>query len=291
MITLARSSVSWQALVIAGPSDPLGSLYYLRDIKGWTETPPSSVDDVARGGVGSRVTPVTVGRRTVTVTGWCSSAAQRDALVAAFDDSTALDPGSLETADLTVTHAGRTLTADAQLTRADATPEAGWGVGYFGWAVQWTCPDPRLYGGRLTLTSPIGTPGTGVSSPNTSPLATPANPTGGRITVTNVGKAKAPAIYTLQGPITAPGIALNGGTDYQRLVQYEFPLAATERLVIDTAQGAAFLNGEWRGPLAGSARTSDLELRKGDNTVEALGQGDVGSPSITVSFRPAYWKG
>lgn len=266
--------------------------YYIQDVDGWLGPPDGTAESVPRStGHGSRVTFMRRGVRTVTISGLCASKSSRDSLFWALRAAMAIE--GMDTAELMGTVAGLTLTADAQLQRfrpVVSQSRAAWSRGMWAFDAQWLCPDPLLYGGRLTMTSPIGTLGTGLALPNTLPVAFPDNPTGGRVTVTNTGTAKTPAIYTLQGPMKAPGVSVNGGTQWQRAVQYEFDLQSTERLVIDTEQGAAFLNGEYRAPQSGSNRTADLRLRpQADNTVEALGEGQAGSPSISVSFRPAYW--
>ena len=290
-MTLTMTQVQWRNLTLAPKSAGL-SAYYLRDLTGWEETPPSSFDNVDRFPIGSLLTPIRAGRRTVTISGWCASQDSRDALLAQMRSSSALMTGEVGTEPLTVTHGGLTLSADAQLTQWQATPDVGWGTGYFSWALQWTCADPLRYGGWSTTQSFLALPGTGLALPTTLPATIPANPIGGLFNVTNDGNASAPAIYTLTGPLSAPGVLLNGGTSRQVLVQYDFALSDSDSLVINTSDGGAgYLNGVYRAPIAGSGLTSDLVLRPGDNSVQALGVASVGDPgsSITVTFRPAYW--
>lgn len=290
-MALSQSSVSWRGLTFAGPSQA-GS-YQLRDITGWEEWPAYSTQKVAVGsGHGNLVAPIRFDERVVTVTGWCISATARDALLVAFQSGLALGSDTTVTESLTVTHAGRTLSADARPVHLDTKPEAGWANGRFGWIAQWLCSDPLRYGPSVTQQSFLALPGTGLALPTTLPAAIPDNPVGGLFSVTNDGTADAPASFVLTGPLDQPGVLLNGGTAWQKLVQYGFSLPDGSSLVINTSDGGAgFVNGAYRSPMAGSNLTSDLVIRPGVNTVQALGVASTGSPgsSISVTFRPAYW--
>lgn len=283
MITLTATSVLWGDITINGPSQA-GS-FNLRDIKGWVETPGPSFEDASNYGVGSKVTPISYGRRTVTVTGWCQSAGLRDSLLRTLWASLAPKSKSTATELLSVTHGGDTLTADAQLTRVAALPEQGWGVGYFSFAVEWTCADPLRYGPWQSFTSDITGTSSGVTPPVTPPVVLAAAAPSGQFVLNNPGNADAPAVYTLNGPIVGPGVDVGG-----HRVTYGFDLAAGDALVLDTARGAAFLNAAYRAPASGSALLSELVLPSGYTTVQAIGDvGSGGTPWVTAVFRPAYW--
>jgi hypothetical protein len=137
--------------------------------------------------------------------------------------------------------------------------------------------------------SVLGQPGTGLALPNHLPATIPANPVGGAFTVTNTGSAWAPAVYTIKGPMSNPGVIVNGGTDKQQLMTFPLTVPTGQVFTIDTRKGAGFLNGAYRAPDTGSSLAKDLELAPGSNSVAALGTPGVGSPSITVAFRPASW--
>lgn len=285
---LTATSIVWRDLTMAAAT--AGADYCLRDLKGWDELPPYTSEDVpVSGRHGGLLTPIRFATRSVTVTGWSAKASTRDALVAALRRATAPGRDTMVTEPLAITHAGQVLTADAQVVAAAALPEIGWALGRFGWVVQWLCRDPFRYGPFQSVTSPLALPVTGLALPASLPNAFPAKPTGGAFTVNNTGTAPASAIYTLQGGITLPGVVVNGGTSNQRIVSYSFDLGSSDLLAIDTARGAAFLNGAYRAPVAGSALTKELELLPGINSIAAVGAPGAGSPTVSVTFRPAYW--
>lgn len=266
--------------------------FYLQGIEGWAST-EGSADDVALSGHGSLLTPVRVSARTVTVSGVCVSESLRDSLFwalrraagAGFNENTVTSP-------LVGEHAGFDLTADAQLVRWQATvAQSRWNRGVFGFDLEFKCPDPKLYGAHVSVSSFLTSPVTGLALPTSLPTAFPAKPVGGQFTTDNTGTALAPAVFTLQGQISSPGVVLNGGTQYQKIISFDSlsDLGVGDTLIIDTARGGSFLNGSYRAPVGGSALTIDMELRPGVNTVSAVGSPGSGSPSVSVVFRPAYW--
>ena len=284
--------VVWRDILL-GPRSS-GNLYCLRTLEGWEELPPYQTQKVSvGGGHGTLVAPIQFDERAVIVSGWCSERSARNQLVQTFMRAAAPSgSGALQTESLQVTHAGVTLSADARVVRASATAEAGWALGRFGWVVQWLCNDPRRYGQQVSQQSFLALPGAGLALPASLPAAFAANPVGGMFSVENVGTADAPARYVLTGPLANPGVMVNAGTVNQVAVQYALSLADGESLVIDTRDGGAgFLNGGYRSPASGSGLTSDLVIRPGLNSVQALGVASAGSPgsSISVTFRPAYW--
>lgn len=272
----------------------LSGPFYLQSVDGWASVDGSAEDAPAPGGHGSLVTPVSVRVRTVTVSGVCVSESLRDSLFwalrraagAGFNENTVTSP-------LVGDHAGIELTADAQLIRWQATVEQGrWPKGVFGFDIEFRCPDPKLYGASFSLSSPMPQAGAGLALPLALPAAFPDASPGGGFRVLNDGTALSDAIYTLTGPVSWPGVLLNSGTSYQQKVQYQLDLAVGDSLVINTAAGGAgLLNGEYRPPFGNSGLTSDLMIRPGENTVKALGTPGVSDPppSISVTFRPAYW--
>jgi hypothetical protein len=197
------------------------------------------------------------------------------------------------TSELSGEWAGEVLTADAQITRWQATQaQARWGRGVWAFDVEFMCRDPRLYGQTVSQQSFLALPGTGLALPTTLPAAIPANPVGGMFSVTNDGTADAPASYALTGPLATPGILLNAGTSSQVQVEWDLTLGDAELLTVDTRDGGAgFRSGGYVQPKQGSGLTSDLVIRPGLNSVQALGTASSGSPgsSISVTFRPAYW--
>lgn len=286
MTTAAALSVSWRGLTFGGGP---GTDFRVKDLQGWQELPAYSSDSVKYVGHGELLSPITLAARTVTLTGFVFSPSARDSLAQTINAAMVPLRNTMVTEPLAVTFAGQTLTADARPVRGGYADVTGWSLGRFGFALQWLCSDPLRYGAWESYLSVLGQPGTGLALPTTMPATIPANPVGGGLTVTNRGSAWAPAVYTIQGPVISPGVIVNAGSDLQQLMTFPLALGATDVLTIDTKKGAGFLNGGYRAPDAGVSLAKDLELAPGDNTVAALGAPGVGSPSITVGFRPASW--
>jgi len=278
--------ITWQGLTLASKADGASS-YHASDITGWEVTPQISFADVAIGGRGVAVTPGSMGPRVVTVTGWCYDSSRRDLLLASLWSNASPSVGVLETDALVVTHGGLTLQADAQLMKADATPEAGWAGGRFGFTLQWRCPDPMRYGAWTSVTAGIEAPVAGLVYPVTYPVTYPAQTPSGQLSVFNPGNAQAPALITLSGPLgNSPGVScVTSGAQ----VRFGFALAAGDVLVVDTAQGAAFLNGEFRSPLTASSLFDELRVPVGASTFQSLGDPTGSGASVSVAFRPAFW--
>lgn len=283
---LSPSWVEWRGLVIA-PLQDTSTPFHLSDITGWDETPSITFDDQRLpSGYGMAVTAGYSGPRIVTVTGWCNDQVLRNKLLAIFRGNTVPSVATLQTDTLSVTHGGLTLTADAQMLKADATAEVGWGLGRFGFTLQFRCPDPLRYGQALLVSAPITPAPGGVSYPLTYPVVYPAGSPSGALVLTNVGTSPAPVVFTVQGPVTGPGL-VNVTTGKQ--VTYGFDLVAGDVLTVDSRAGAAFLNGVYRAPLPGSARVGELVLPVGVSTVQAMGTAPSGTPSVSASYRPTYW--
>lgn len=282
-VTTSRVAFSWGGIEFstASPFKP-------RRVSGWDGPPDGDApDEPLAGRHGSRVTRITRRRRTVEIEGSCTTRGARDQLFQMLGDALSAGFGDGgETAPLVGSVAGRELTADAQLLRFQPTIETRpWGMGVWTWALQFICPDPLRYGPQVLYSAGISNSTSGITFPVTPPWVFPAAPLSGQMAVSNPGNTAAAAVFTLNGPLTAIGLDVAG----QR-VTYGFPLGIGDSLVIDTAQGGAFLNGEYRSPAPGSARTQQLMIPRGVSTVQALGSaGPGGTPWVTASFRPAYW--
>lgn len=268
--------------------------FYLQGVEGWADFTAEFTDTPVGGGHGSLLSAGRVGAKTITISGVCASAELQNALFWQLRRAAgAAMTESGVTSELVGDHAGYSLTADVQLARWQATIEqARWSKGVFGFDIEFRQPDPLFYGPWLSGTAVLPQPGAGLALPLSLPQAMPDSIPGGLFSVLNDGSALARAIYTMQGPITNPGVLLNSGTAYQRHVQYSRVLAEGETLVIDTSGGGSgLINGEYRPPNEDSGLAADLVLRPGANTVQALGVAGVSDPlpSISVAFRPAYW--
>lgn len=150
--------VHWNGLVFDGRGD---SGYKVTGLTGWDERPDVRHETQERPGAhGDFDARVWARGRTILVQGSCGSSSQRDALLAALDARMGF---AADLADLTITHAGRTLSTQARLVRFAANPEPGmWhpvpdpDVGGFRWQAQWRCPDPFRYGLPVTRSTGFG---------------------------------------------------------------------------------------------------------------------------------------
>lgn len=284
-LTQSNVAFSWSGIEFstATPFRP-------RKVTGWDAPPDGDTpEDPVAGWHGARRARVTRRRRVVEIEGSCTSNSARDYLFQMLGDALAEGFGVGEsTSPLVGSVAGRELTADAQLLRYQPTIEPlPWGKGVWTWALQFVCPDPLRYGPQQSMSAPINTTQNGITWPITFPITFPANPRAGVVTVYNPGNAKrCPAVITLTGPLSTPGVVC---VETSRRLEFSLDLGPSDVLSIDTDTGVALLNGEYRSPSAVSSLIGDLSLAPGTQTLQALGTPTTGDPSISVSFRPAYW--
>lgn len=284
-MALSATSLSWRGQAIGAAVSPD---FKLKTLVGWEELPNLTYASVPTGnGYGSAVTGAQSDPRIVTVTGFCFNASTRDALLASFWDVAFPVISDLVTEPLTITHGGLTLSADAQLLKASAAPEDGWSQGRFGFTLSWHCPDPLRYGPRTSAVAAVTVPTLGIVFPVTGSWVFPADPVGGPLGVLNVGTAPADAVFTLTGALAGPGVAV---IETGKIIDFDFDLAAGDVLVVDTSAGMCTLNGEYRAPSVLSSLLDELRLPAGSlSTVQPLGSPVSGSPTLSVSYRPAYW--
>lgn len=261
--------LQWAGITVAGDNS---SLYHLDDLAGWLgDMPPSRVDSEPRPNAhGESDTPVWSSARVVTLTGSCRTNNQRDALFQTLA-AVSVYAGDAAPATLTVQDAGLTLTTPARIIAATPARVAGaWGLGQFGFQVQWRCADPLLYGSVQTgnanmsastggLVWPAFTP-SGVMSFGTTSAASSCS-------LTNPGSMDAPVTFV----VAAGGTTLTGGfriieTLTGRILQYIDDLTAGTSVTINGANGTVLLGGatdrngsltirQWTPVPAGQTRT------------------------------------
>lgn len=231
------TTITWRDLTLATGWD---ADYRLTALEGWEGRPPSRYEKQNRSRAhGAHSSPVWADERIVTVEGRTWTETERDVLFAELDARFTFDGGE---EPLTVSVAGRTLTAGAQLLRFDPAIVRGeWGIGRFGWVAQWRCPDPLRYTLPGTaLATGLPTDGGGLSYPLGYGLDYGAAGDPGRIVITNPGTAPAPVMFQVTGPLDG-GFELSTITG-QRLT-YPVPVPAGEVISIDTATGAVLAQG------------------------------------------------
>lgn len=263
-------------------------------ITGWEEsTPGEKLSESRADSYGDRDTPFRAKGRTVQLAGFVKSGTDRDELVAAFRRAFTLPEDPRQKDELTITTAGRTLMAYAQCTGRKIIQGPNWGIGRFGWALQFQADDYLRYDEEITVEADLTVPTGGITPPLTPPINLPFRPKSGVITVNNPGDRLTPMIVELIGP-QAGVIGVDQITQNRRLT-YTAPLAAAagsapaDHLVIDTRKGYAVLNGDaYRSALPGSSVTRMVGLVPGVNEIRATGTAPGGgTPKIRIRFRPA----
>lgn len=289
---LPRTTVEWNGLTLGW-----GTPWVIDDpgLTGWLELPPTEkVSDARADSYGDRDTPLRARGRTVSVAGHVNVTATRDELVAAFGRATTLPADPSAKGELVITTAGTRLTAFAQVQARKIVQGSSWGIGRYGWAVQFVCDDYVRYGDEITVTAPLVIETGGVTPPLVPPITLDPRAKSGVVEVFNPGDRLSPAVIELQGPqigtIGVEQITTNRRLTYTATLAAAFGDDPADVLTIDTRQGWAKLNGDsTRSPLPGSAVTRTVGLVPGVNQLRATGKAPGGgNPRITVRFRPAY---
>ena len=284
-MALSSTAVLWRDLTMAtGPS----ATYRITSLEGWEGLPAPRYDKLNRTrGHGSHSSPVWADERVVTVEGRSWDQENRDQVLWELQSRMTFDGGE---EPLTVTAAGRTLTAAAQLLRCDPVMVAqDWGIGRFGWIAQWRCPDPLRYGlPGAPLSTGLPTSSGGLTYPLVYPLTYGVAGNSGRITIPNPGSAPASIVFDVSGPLPA-GFELSSGS--QRLV-YPVAVPAGQVITIDTAAGSVVAEGT--ADRRGNLTVADwLQVPPGSALAvqfSSLGGAYDAAATVTVAApRGAYW--
>lgn len=283
---MGPTSLLWSGLTMATGRE---ATYRILTLEGWEELPSARYDKTPRTSAhGAHPSKVWSDERIVTVTGFCWTATDRDALLAQMQ--TALVFGDDDQQPLTITAAGRTLTSRAQLLAArQALLRGEWGVGRFGWLAQWRCPDPLRYGPPQTASTPLPDVGGGLTYPLYQSGYLDYGQPGdtGRITLVNSGSAPAPILFAARG---GHDIGFEISAAGQRLT-YAAPVPAGQVLELDTAAGTVLVEGT-------ASRRSNLSAydwmtipAKGSLTVQYTSLGGARDPGaeLTATWSEAHW--
>lgn len=288
-VALSCTTVEWRGLSLT--SADLGPFGVAR-VAGWDELPGSVYAPSKRPRSHGRFAESPwADERIVTVTGQIVSR-DRDELLERLLSVMTWPSGDHAPEPLTITRAGRTLTADAFLTEFRTPTDADWSVGKVPFAIEWRCPDPLRYGLLVSVSSgfpelvgglayPLYTDGAGTvlgwldyGPPSTT----------GTVSLTNEGTADAHPQFEVTGP--APGFEVVRVGTGDRLV-FDDPIPAGSRFVVDTASGVAVMDGvsdrtlTWQDPMTvGPGETAEFAfVPRGESTAAVL----------RASLRPAYW--
>lgn len=279
--------VEWRGLKFGGPA----SRFWVKRVMGWWQSPQGSYESTRKtDGHGEVPTGIHVGRRIVVAEGhFKGSPETRDTIIRLLGSVLVRNsPDDTATEPLTVTMAGQTGVADAQLLDhfIDDSPKT-WASGIIPWSIQWRCPLPYVYGQPLTVWEYLVAASVGIQVPQTVPFSLPAKPIGGAVPIYNEGSVPSDTLIRLTGAQNGVGV-LNATTGAQ--MTYPLNLGLTDVFEIDTERGGAFLNGKYRAPYPGlKALTGDLRAAPGANLYQALGAPAGGSPTISVTVRPRLW--
>lgn len=157
-------------------------------------------------------------------------------------------------------------------------------------AVQWIAADPRRYQPvERVATTPPPEPEVGLSWPLVWPLDWGQATSTGDVLAENDGSAPAHPLITFQGPCTRPSVTEQ--TTGRRL-RYDIALAATDQLVVDTAEGTVTLNGTASRRYTATSDSGPEELFTFDAGVSELSfRADASTPDarMTVAWRTAEW--
>lgn len=156
--------------------------------------------------------------------------------------------------------------------------------------VEFTCTDPVKYGavGKAGTTPPPSIPAATAYGEPYGFAYSESTGTSGTFLAHNAGDSPAPVVYTITGPINQPAITLTDSVGVRR-TQFNLALAATDRLVVDTANNSVRLNGTDRFGSAMGALVSELSIRgNGDTTVGFTGEPTgTAQPSLSAVWRDA----
>lgn len=279
------TSAAWRGLTLGA-----GTEFRLREVEGWEELPGPRYDKQPRArGHGVHPSRVWADERVVTLTGYCWTDTQRDALLEQLQAGLVFGGEDLE--PLTITVAGRTLTCSAQILAARAVLARGeWGLGRFGWVAQWRCPDPIRYGTPgPSLSTGLPTAGGGLTYPLAYPLDYGAAGVTGQVTVVNGGTAPAPIAFRVTGGLPS-GFEVSADTG-GRLVYVE-AVPAGQTLHADT--GAGTLLAEGTSERRGNLTVADWPQvpAKGSLTLQFTSLGGAYDPAASLTVpepRAAYW--
>lgn len=143
-------------------------------------------------------------------------------------------------------------------------------------------PDPRKYGAATSVTVIANSQTLGVTVPLTVPFTLPAQAPPGAATVTNGGLFETRPTITVVGPITGP--ALYNQTTGQSISFSTLTLGATDVLVLDLLNKAAYLNG---GGIPADLWSAWWVLEPGTSQIILQGEGGAGA-QMTIEFNDAW---
>lgn len=293
-MSLSCTTVVWRGLTL---SSAAGEPFGVRSVQGWDELPGSRIDSASRPqGHGRFDADVWADERIVTVGGQILSQ-DRDALLQQLASVMTWPSQASAAEELTITRAGRTLTAFARLSAFRTPTDLDWAVGLVPFAIEWRCPDPLRYGALVSAVTGFPVRSGGLRFPLYSDGAGEdvgalyygeSSGSTGRALLANEGTADTWPQFVITGPVDSSGFEIVTVGTGARL-RFSASVPAGSQLVLDAATGSAVIDGTadrggrltWRDwapiPAGGSSEFAFVPL------------GATSEATLTVTARPAFW--
>jgi hypothetical protein len=291
-VDLTGTTILWRDLTLYGSKDAGRFSFY--DWSGWEDLPDARQPNAlarpqAHGLFDSQVFS---NERHVIVSGRCQTPAERDAMLLELQAS--FNFHAPDELPLTITQAGRTLTAQARLLRfKPVSPD--WGAGLIGWAAEWVCSDPIRYGAPVSVTTGFPVLAGGLEfdlftdgTTDTGVLEFGAASATGRILVTNPGNEDAWIQFEIAGPLPADGFEIvtvgTGARD-----RFEGGVSVGSTLLIDTATALVVIDGY--ADRSGLLTVRDLAPIPpgGSAEYEFVPLGAFSAATLTATITPGVW--
>lgn len=288
---LTGTTIVWRGITLYGRAS-LGRFSFAT-LDGWEDLPDPRQESTERPQQHGRFdAPVFGDERHVLVSGRCASPAERDAMLIELQASFNFHaPAPLP---LTITHAGRTLTSYARLTRfKPVSPD--WGAGFIGWAAEWVCSDPLRYGAPVPVSTGFPVLAGGLEfdlytdgTTDTGFLEYGAASATGRLLVANPGNEDVWPQFEVAGPVPAEGLEIVRVGTGERL-RFVGGVSTGSVLVLDSATGDVVIDGY-------ADRSGLLTIRdwtsvapQGSAEFEFVNLGTSSAATLTATVSPGYW--
>jgi hypothetical protein len=292
-MSLSCTTVKWRGLTLSSaPGSPFG----VSNVSGWDELPSARLNAPERAaGHGRFDDDVWSDERVVQVSGQFVSP-DRDELLAQMAAELTWPSRASRAEALTITRAGRELTAYARLTAFRTPTGLDWAVGEVPFVIEWRARDPLRYAEPVPASTSfpelvggleydLYTDGAGA---DLGYLDYGVESTSGRVTVSNPGTADSWAQFEVVGPVDASGFEVVTVGTGARLV-FAGAVPSGSRLLLDSATGAVLLDGD--ADRSGLLTVRDWAPIPAGGSVEFafVPRGSTSAASLTVTVAPAFW--
>lgn len=242
------TQIVWGNITLQGDrSQPCD--YLLTDLTGWEDWTGvrQTVDRPNQHGV--YAAPVFVREKQIVATGYCRTPGERDQLFSALGASMSLPAAGGTEQPITISNAGRTLTAQAALSAFDPMSDVRnlWGRDVFGWKIAWLQSDPRRYGPAQSASTGLALPAGGLEydlftdgTTDTGFLEFGPYSTSGQVQVSNPGTTDAAPLFQITGPLDNCQISR---PDTNQTLDFTGSVPAGSVLTIDAATATVLLDG------------------------------------------------